>query len=186
MSLKQLASAWRLRTQPANPNTLRFQVPRFVVVGVWNTLLDYVLFISITKVFHIPLDRVWIAKVISGAVAIGNSFYFNRGWVFHGNSPVFHGNSPVFRQGAAFLVATLIGVYAVQTPLTHLFTSVFPAPGQLAFDAMRAVGLTSLVPSVLTEAFAIKTVAFVLATAASMTSNFVAYRYWVFGEWRET
>jgi putative flippase GtrA len=156
---------------------LRAQFGRFAVVGVLNTLTDYVLFIGLTKIFSIPLDWVWTAKAFSGGVAITNSFILNRQWVFHGQGRVIH-------EGAAFFAATIIGVYAIQTPLTQLFSSVFQSPGELAFDFAERVGIVAALPTVVTEAFVIKTTAFVLATAASLTWNFFAYRHWVFRERR--
>jgi putative flippase GtrA len=163
---------WRLAmASPAR--TLRGQMTRFAAVGIWNTLLDYVLFISITKIFHIPLDQVWIAKVISGTVAIANSFYLNRYWVFHGRGHI-------IRQATLFIAANAFSVYAVQTPLTQLFSSIVPQPGRRVFDFLETIGLPDLLPSVLTEDLTIKTVAFVIAVSVSMTCNFLAYRFVVF------
>jgi putative flippase GtrA len=156
---------------------VRAEASRFAVVGAANTLIDYVLFIGFTKVFSIPLDWVWTAKAASGAVAIANSFVLNRHWVFRRGGGI-------MGQGAAFLLATVIGVYAIQTPLTQLFSSVYPGLGELVYDILDAVGIADLLPGIVTEPFAIKTTAFALATAASLTWNFLAYRYWVFGPWR--
>jgi putative flippase GtrA len=156
---------------------LRAQLSRFAVVGALNTLTDYVLFIGLTKLFSIPLDWVWTAKAFSGGVAITNSFVLNRQWVFRGQGKVVH-------EGAAFLAATIIGVYAIQTPLTHAFSSVFQEPGKLAFDLADRVGIADALPTVVTEPFVIKTTAFALATVASLTWNFFAYRHWVFRERR--
>jgi putative flippase GtrA len=153
------------------------EVSRFAVVGIWNTLLDYSLFIGLTKLLSIPLDWVWTAKAFSGAVAIANSYVLNRIWVFRGEGMI-------FREGAVFLTAAIIGVYAIQTPLTQLFSSVVPEPGELAFDLASAIGLTELLPGVVTEPFAIKTTAFAIAVVATTVWSYVAYRYWVFGEWR--
>lgn len=160
-----------------NKRSLRVQVSRFAVVGVWNTLLDYCLFIGLTKLLSIPLDWVWTAKAFSGAVVIANSYILNRFWVFRGEGKI-------FREGAAFLTAAFIGVYAIQTPLTQLFSSVVPKPGELAFDVATAIGLTDLLPGIATEPFAIKTTAFAIAVTATAMWSYVAYRYWVFGEWR--
>jgi putative flippase GtrA len=150
------------------------QARRFVVVGVINTSVDYVLFVGLTKILHLPLDWVWVAKVMSGTVAISISFLLNRSWVFGATT------HRAMRQAAKFVTATAVGVYGIQTPLTQLFASVFQAPGRALYDVLRDVGLADAFPSLLTQALATKTAAFVLATCVSMVFNFLAYRYWVF------
>jgi len=141
-----------------------------VAVGVVNTLVDYVLFVGLTKVLRLPLDWVWVAKLMSGTVAISISFYLNRNWVFRvAGAPI--------GQAARFVVTTALGVYAIQTPLTQLFTNSLPGLGRALYGVLKDMGLSG---SVVTEALAIKTVAFALATSVSMTFNFLLYRYWVF------
>lgn len=151
------------------------QVGKFGVVGILNTLIDYVLFMALTKIFSIPLTQVWIAKAISGTAAIVNSFYLNRRWVFRAEE----GGRGV-RQGLRFIGATVIGVYIIQTSLTQLFSSSWPILGEESYKAIDWIGLAGLLPGVLTEAFVIKTVAFSLATAVSLSWNFLLYKYWVF------
>lgn len=146
---------------------------RFAAVGVVNTILDYVLFIGLTKIFSLPLDLVWVAKAVSGTVAIANSFYLNRRWVFRAGGAR-------LRQAARFVAATVIGVYVIQTSLTQLFATSYPGVGRALYDLVGATGFADAFPNVLTEALAIKTAAFVIATSASMTFNFAAYRFWVF------
>src|SRR5205809_2572123 len=107
------------------------QARRFVVVGAVNTLVDYVLFVGFTKILHLPLDLVWIAKVMSGSVAISTSFLLNRSWVFGATG---HG---AMRQAAKFVAATAFAVYGVQTPLTQLFSSVYTAPGRFLYAVPR-------------------------------------------------
>ena len=155
------------------PPTL--QARRFAVVGILNTLVDYVLFVGLTKVMHLSLDHVWIAKVISGTVAMGVSFYFNRRWVFSAR-----GHAPVHHQAARFLAATAVAIYGVQVPLTQLFARVYQGPGRALYTVLRHLGLAQAAPSVFTEALATKTAAFAIATLCSMVFNFLAYRYWVF------
>jgi putative flippase GtrA len=152
-------------------NTL--QVRRFAAVGVVNTLVDYLLFVALTKLLRIPLDWVWTAKLVSGTVAISISFYLNRTWVFRS------GRARV-GQAARFIAATFVGVYVIQTSLTQFFVSYQAGPGKALYAALADLGLAGAFPSVLTEPLAIKTVAFVLATSVSMTFNFLAYRFWVF------
>jgi putative flippase GtrA len=151
------------------------QARRFVVVGALNTLVDYVLFVGLTKLLHLPLERVWVAKLMSGTVAITISFLLNSGWVFGAR-----GRAPVHHQAARFLAATAVGVYGIQAPLTQLFAGVYQGPGRALYAVLRHLGLAQAAPNVLTEALATKTAAFAIATCCSMTFNFLAYRYWVF------
>lgn len=62
-----VAAAGRLKLFFA-PWARALQFRRFAVVGVVNTLVDYVLFVGLTKILQLPLDLVWIAKVVSGTV----------------------------------------------------------------------------------------------------------------------
>jgi putative flippase GtrA len=151
-----------------------------VVVGAVNTSVDFVLFVGLTKILHLPLDWVWIAKVMSGTVAISISFFLNRHWVFGARGEAAH------RQAMRFVAATAIGVYGIQTPLTQLFANVYTGPGRLLWAILRDIHLTRIAPSVLTEPFSTKTAAFALATVVSLTFNFLAYRFWVFPQGRET
>jgi putative flippase GtrA len=141
---------------------------------VVNTLSDYVVFMSLTRIFSVPLGRVWVAKLISGGVAMAVSFLLNRGWVFASRDARHSG------QVARFLVTTISASWGIQLALTQFFSSAWPVPGLLGYALLDRVGLASMAPGILTEAAAIKTVAFGLATSASMAWNFVLYRTWVF------
>ena len=148
------------------------QIRSFAPSGVVNTLTDYVVFMSLTRILSVPLGRVWIAKLLSGGVAMAVSFLLNRNWVF--------GSRDARRSGqvARFLITTISASWGIQLALTQLFSSVWPAPGLAGYAVLRRLGLPA--PGILTEAAAIKTVAFALATSASMASNFLLYRTWVF------
>jgi len=144
---------------------------------VVNTLTDYVAFMALTKIFSIPLDRVWIAKLVSGGLAMAISFLLNRRWVFASREA---GRGV---QVLRFLVTTISASWGIQLGLTQFFSSVWPVPGLAAFAALHRLGVSGIAPSVLTEAAAIKTAAFGLATCASMVWNFALYRAWVFREY---
>ena len=62
----------------------------------------------------------------------------------------------------------------IQNLLTQLFSSNFQLFGKAVWRVLDAVGVT------LTEDFVIKTVAFGLATVASLAWNFLTYKYWAF------
>jgi len=153
------------------------QVARFGMVGIMNTVIDYVIYISLTKIFSIPLDQVWTAKFVSGTVAMINSFYFNRTWVFKRSKSKNTGQEAI-----RFLIATFVAVYIIQLGLVQFFSSEFQLFGVLTYDALSAVGVVTLAPGLFTEAFVIKTVAFGLATLGSMAWNFVLYKTWAFKE----
>jgi putative flippase GtrA len=150
------------------------RVGRFGLVGILNTLLDYILFIGLTKLLMLPLNQVWIAKLISGSVAMVNSYFLNKTWVFDRRHTV------VSSEIIKFFAVTVFGVFVIQLGLVQLFSSVLPQPGEWVFRLISTWNLTNLLPQVLTEAFVIKTVAFGLATLASLTWNYLAYKKVVF------
>lgn len=150
------------------------RVGRFGIIGILNTLVDYSLFIGFTKVFSIPLESVWMAKLPSGAVAMVFSFIMNRTWVFKSKS------QNVAKQAAEFFPVTMVGVFVIQTGLVQLFSSRLPFFGKLAYTIGESLKIVSLAPEILTEAFVIKTVAFGIATLASLTWNYMMYKYVVF------
>lgn len=150
------------------------RISRFGLVGLLNTVLDYIIFIGLTKAFAIPLDRVWMAKLVSGTVAMANSFYLNRKFVFRAHHLNFS------KQAVRFLLSTIVGVFVIQLGLVQLFSSVLPEGGILVYEILQTLGLTQLVPNILTEAFVIKTVAFGLATIASLIWNYLTYSRLVF------
>ena len=139
-----------------------------------NTLTDYLAFMLLTKIFSVPLERVWVAKLISGGLAMAVSFLLNCGWVFASQGAGRSG------QVGRFLVTTISASWGIQLGLTQFFSSIWPAPGLAAFAVLRRLGLPAMAPEIVTMPAAIKTVAFALATMASMTWNFVLYRTWVF------
>ena len=153
---------------------MRSQIRRFAASGVVNTFSDYAVFMLLTRIFSVPLERVWVAKLISGGLAMAVSFILNRRWVF--------ASSEARRSGqvARFLITTISASWGIQLGLTQFFSSTWPIPGLAAFGALHRMGLPAMAPGIVTKPAAIKTVAFGLATIASMAWNFILYRTWVF------
>src|SRR5215831_14328789 len=112
----------------------------------------------LTKIFSVPLPRVWIAKLMSGGLAMTVSFLLNRGWVFGSREAQATG------QVARFLITTISASWGIQLGLTQFFSSVWPAPGVEAFVVLSQLGLPAVAPGVVTEPAAIKTAAFGLGT----------------------
>jgi len=161
------------------------QVARFGLVGVINTLVDYVVFIALTVIFQLPLSRVWLAKYPSSAIAMTISYVLNRRFVFRSR------RRDVAAEALQFFSTTLVGVFVIQNLLTQFLASDFQYFGQAAFRFLDLLGLSDLQFSLhdrtlgLTRSFTIKTTAFGLATVASLTWNFVTYKYWAFRQAHE-
>jgi len=161
------------------------QVARFGLVGVINTLVDYVVFITLTIVFRIPLSRVWIAKYPSSAIAMIISYVLNRRFVFRSR------RRDVAAEALRFFSTTLVGVFVIQNLLTQFLASDFQYFGDAAFRFLDLIGLSGLHFTFhdrtlgLTKSFTIKTTAFGLATVASLTWNFLTYKYWAFRQAHE-
>jgi putative flippase GtrA len=156
------------------------QVARFGLVGVLNTLIDYVVFIGLTIVFRIPLSQVWLAKYPSSAIAMINSYILNRRWVFRSQG------RDLMAESIRFFSTTLVGVFVIQNLLTQFFASDFQYFGLATFRFLDLLGLSDFQFSFhertlgITKSFTIKTVAFGLATLASLIWNFLTYKYWAF------
>lgn len=145
------------------------QVARFAAVGLVNTGIDYAVFMMLSAALALPLESSWVAKAMSGALAMIGSFALNRRWVFRSSAGG-------WSQVARFVVVTLIGTFGVQLGAMHLFSAVWLGPAHLA--ARVASGLA--IDRWLSAPVIVRTVAFGLATALSMCWNFLAYRRWVF------
>jgi putative flippase GtrA len=153
------------------------QGAKFGLVGISNTIIDYTLYLTLTKLFNVPLDRVFMVKFFSGSVAMINSFYWNRRWVFTSKSGL-------GRSGLRFLLATLVSIWAIQPGLVFIFsgTDAGLAFSGFWYDLARTIGLVGLLPNLLTQAFVIKTVAFGMGVVGSAIWNFTLYKVWAFKE----
>lgn len=151
------------------------QGAKFGVVGISNTLIDYTIYITLTKVLNVPLDQVYVVKFFSGTVAMINSFYWNRRWVFASRAGI-------GKSGLRFLLATLVSIYAIQPSVVWLFsaTTAGQSFGVFWFELARVLGIAGLVPEVLTKDFVIKTVAFGMGVIGSAIWNFTLYKLWAF------
>lgn len=161
--------------KPAKPAALVKQGAKFGLVGISNTIIDYTIYITLTRVLNIPLDRVFLAKYVSGTVAMINSFYWNRRWVFKSQANI-------GKSGLRFLLATLVSIYAIQPGMVFIFsgTALGQGFGLFWFHLAEALGLVGALPNLLTDTFVIKTVAFGMGVIGSAIWNFTLYKLWAF------
>ncbi len=151
------------------------QGAKFGLVGISNTLIDYTLFIGITTLFQIPLSSSYLVKYFSGSVAMINSFYWNRRWVFKSKAGI--GQS-----GIRFLVATLVAIWAIHPSMVWLFSATAggQAIGRFWFNLADVLGIVNLAPGALTEDFVIRTFAFGMGVIGGAIWNFTLYKLWAF------
>ena len=103
----------------------RAAVPaKFAIVGITNTLIDYVVFLMLVYILKI---NVLPANVVSYSCGIINSFIMNRQWTF---SATRH-TGPVARQFAAFLMCNLAGLGIASFILWLLAAPLGPALAKL-------------------------------------------------------
>jgi putative flippase GtrA len=160
----------------SNPNRVT-QGVKFGVVGISNTVIDYTIYIGASKLLNVPLSKVYLVKFFSGTVAMLNSFYWNRRWVFPNRIRI-------DRAGARFLVATLVSVYLIQPQVVRLFSATTTGQhfGHSWYSFGHTIGLTGLAPHLFTSAFVIKTVAFAMGALSAAIWNYLLYRFWAFKE----
>jgi putative flippase GtrA len=146
-------------------------------VGISNTVIDYTLYLAVSKLLNVPVDKVFIVKFFSGSVAMANSFYWNRRFTFRSKAGI--GQS-----GARFLTATLVSIWFIQPAMVFLFTNTPPgaAFSHFWYDLASLIGIVKIVPGILTEDFVLKTVPFAMGVLGSAVWNFTLYKFWAFKE----
>jgi putative flippase GtrA len=164
------------RKQPAKkketPQELVKQGAKFGLVGISNTVIDFTIYTAITVLGHVPPESAYLVKYLSGGVAMFNSFYWNRRWVFASRANI--GTS-----GVKFVVATLVSVLVIQPGMVRVFTATAPglAFSSFWYNAAHAIGLTAF-----THDFVVRTVAFGMGVVGSAIWNFTMYKVWAFRE----
>lgn len=144
------------------------QAGKFGIVGILNTLLDFVIFNLLTsRFFRVPKVA---ANIFSTTVAMTFSFFANRQAVFTAGT-----GDPV-TQAVLFFAVTGFGLWVLQTGILHLVVDKWRWPRALTAWALR---ITSLGRLISTE-FALKNGGKAFATLFSLAWNFVMYKYLVF------
>jgi putative flippase GtrA len=132
------------------------QIFSFAVIGVGNTLLDFIILnilLWTTQIFSGPW--LFIFNVISFSIATTNSYYWNKRWTFKNKSK---DKTPVlFSQ---FFIVSIIGAAINSTTVYLIATYTDPILG--LSDGLWA------------------NVAKIIATALSLIWNFLGYKFIVF------
>jgi putative flippase GtrA len=143
----------------ANPKTETRRFLRFVLVGVINTLVDFVVFNLMAGLFKLPLLT---SQAISFIAGVTTSFILSRKYVYpEANS------GQVTNQFPKFLVINLIGL-AVRS-----FS--IPALNGLFLGVLNNTKLLSFTPE-----FVSRNLAWAISTLVVLSFNFFGNRAWTF------
>lgn len=142
---------------------------RFVLVGITNTGVDFILLNLLVTFFALPL---YGANLISAFVAMCISFLLNKTFVFNEK-----GKATV-KEFFTFIGVTLLSIWGVQTLVIFLITQQFPQPLFTIADAVHDNGLTSS----FSVEFIRNNLAKIVATGASLVWNYLFYKYVVFSK----
>ncbi len=140
------------------------QIGRFGLVGVLNTVIDLVIYNILAGFFGVG---VVLAGIISGTVAMINSFIFNQRFTFRAQ----HTSN---RRIVYFFVLTIFGLYVIRPIITHFLTVTWLAPANLAYKITHGIHLP------LSEAFVIRNLALGVAILVVLAYNYVTYKKLVF------
>ena len=111
---------------------------RFVLVGVFNTALDFGL-MNIFRLF-LPLP---VANVISTGIAMMFSFFLNKKWTFKSTGKNY------VREVTLFFLFTIFGIWVIQTGFIWLIKEFVPHFGlaDIIFDNIAKI--VASVPSLI-------------------------------------
>lgn len=141
------------------------QAAKFMLVGVFNTAVDYGLFMLFFSLFNWDKN---IAQILATGFAMANSYLINRYWTFHKTGHVKVG------EVGRFIVVNILSLLTTLLCL-NLFHDVFYLHDLLNRLLQRA-GLSFRLEGDVSVLFCK-----VLASPFSMAVNFLGNRFWVFG-----
>jgi putative flippase GtrA len=145
--------------------TEMMRVGKFGIVGVLNTLIDFILYNLLSSKIGLTLVQ---SNIISTTVAMMFSFMANKNLVFKKT------NGSVAVQAAVFFATTAFGLYVLQSGTIILLTDIWLWP------VHTLVGLAHLLTVTGHDEFIIKNGAKAAATLVSLTWNYIMYKKVVF------
>jgi putative flippase GtrA len=140
-------------------------VGKFGLVGIANTLLDFLIYNVLSGRFGLTLV---LSNIISTTCAMIFSFYGNKTLVFAKR------DGSMFKQAVAFYAVTAFGLYVLQTGTIHLLTQVWLWPVQTGLSFVHMLGFEGH------DEFLVRNGVKAAATVLSLSWNYVMYKKVVF------
>ena len=140
------------------------QITLFCLIGLINTLLDFVIYNLLTK----KLSRI-PANILSTSVAMAFSFSANF-FVFQ------PGVVRAPEQAVKFIVVTAFSLYVIQNVIIYVTSNLWVQPVKAAQALSQKCPLTRNC----SDSFISKNTVKLLATVCSMIWNFLWYKYYVY------
>lgn len=140
------------------------QIVKFGLIGILNTALDYFLFFVFFSLLHVDKN---LAQMLATAIAMSNSYLFNRYWTFHQKGAVRAG------EVGRFIIVNLVSM-SVTILCLNLFYDVLHLE-RLANAMLSAVGIGFVLEGKGAVMFCK-----LVAVPFSLAVNFLGNRLWVF------
>ena len=159
---------------------VRLSTVRFMIVGGINTTVDFavlniLVLVGFTRSFFLFGQEFLVAVPLGILAAMVNSFLWNRVWVFSDTNQ----RGKTIRQVVLFVIVTIISVFIIQQILVNvLYYNVFTSGNTLFLNLTESIA--AFVPFDIGSTLTLLNLAKLIATVASITINFLSYRYIVF------
>lgn len=118
----------------ANGRSLAGEVGRFLVVGTSNAVVDFAVYLILTRSFLFWQKHYLVANAIAFVLANLNSFFWNRHWTFKASG------DNIWRQYAGFFSTSLVYLAFIQAGL-WLLVSVWGMYDLLAKAIVIGLGM---------------------------------------------
>ncbi|HMS92159.1 MAG TPA: GtrA family protein [Candidatus Saccharibacteria bacterium] len=170
------------KTPPKNKEVA--QVGRFGLVGISNTLVDFILLNLLVMTIlpknleiinttilgiNVVVTGVIVAGIISGTAAMINSYIFNMRFTFRKKNV----NT---RHTVYFFLITIFGLYFIRPIILKIFTDTWVWPADVAYY------ITSSLKLPLSREFDERNLALMIAVLIVLVYNYLMYKKFVFND----
>ena len=159
---------------------IRSSTVRFVIVGGINTMVDFavlnvLVLVGFTRSFFLFGQEFLVAVSLGILAGMVNSFLWNQMWVFSDTNQ----RGKTIRQVVLFVIVTTTSVFIIQQVLVNvLYYNIFTSGNTLFLNLTESIA--TFVPFGIESTFTLLNLSKLIAAVASITINFLGYRYIVF------